>query len=180
MFKFDINVEWCKSVSSIKYILKYINKGPDHAAFTIAQNSKSLINEITNYQMGRYINSNEAAWKIFGFDTHGRYPPIQHLDVHLENNERVYFTEENAVNIVNNPKPTTLTAFFNLCQTDDFAKTITYGDVSKYYKYDKQTKCFKKRIQGKVRNTILKNQIIYHVCIQLTQKTESVSFYAWC
>lgn len=149
-FKSHINVEWCKSISSIKYILKYINKGPDHVSFKLANEKKNAIDEISNYQIGRFINSNEAAWKIFGFETHGRYPPIHHLDVHLENNERVYFTEKTAADVVNNPKPTTLTAFFKLCANDDFAKTILYGDVSKYYTFDKHGRDFHKRKQGKL------------------------------
>lgn len=139
-------------MASIKYILKYINKGSDYASFTILKESHKEVNEIKNFQTGRYINSNEAAWKIFGFQTHDRYPPVQHLDVHLENNERVYFNERNAADIVTNQKPTTLTAFFNLCKEDDFAKTIMYGEVSKYYTYDKQAKKFKKRVQGKIVN----------------------------
>lgn len=110
-FKSHINVEWCKSVSSIKYI----TKGPDYASFKLVHgekendetsNKNKIIDEITNYTTGRYINSNEAAWRIFGFETHKRYPPIQHLDIHLENNERVYFTEQNASTIVENPRPT--------------------------------------------------------------------------
>lgn len=147
IFKSHINVEWCKSVASIKYILKYVNKGADHAHFKIAKDNSQVIDEISNYQTGRYINSNEAAWKIFGFETHCRFPPIQHLDVHLENNERVYFNARNASNVVNNPRPTTLTAFFKLCNEDSFAKNILYSDVSKYYTFDKQLKMFKKRKQ---------------------------------
>lgn len=143
-------MEWCKSVSSIKYILKYINKGPDYANFKVVNGKTNCIDEISNYQTGRYINSNEAVWKIFGFETHDRYPPVMHLDVHLENNERVYFNNENAMNVVNNPKPTTLTAFFKLCSEDSFAKSILYSDVSKFYIFDKQKKIFVKRVRGKL------------------------------
>ena len=39
-----------------------------------------------------------------------------------------------------NQKPTTLTAFFRLCATDIFAKQILYGDVAKYYTFDKNSK----------------------------------------
>lgn len=145
IFKSHINVEWCKSVSSIKYILK----GPDYASFAVTKND-AIIDEVKNYQTGRYINSNEAAWKIFGFETHGRYPPVQHLDVHLENYERVYFEEKNASNVLKEQKRTTLTAFFELCKTDEFAKTLLYSDVSRFYTYDKQKRQFKKRVQGKL------------------------------
>ncbi|GBP75653.1 ATP-dependent DNA helicase RRM3 [Eumeta japonica] len=41
--------------------------------------------EITLYQIGRYISSNEAAWRIFGFPIHERDPAVVQLAIHLEN-----------------------------------------------------------------------------------------------
>jgi len=35
--------------------------------------------------------------------------------------------------MINNPPKTTLLAFFDLCKTDDFAKTLIYVDVPSYY-----------------------------------------------
>lgn len=49
--------------------------------------------EIARYQMGRYISSNEAIWHILSFPIHERDPAVQHL----ENGQRVYFTEENVL-----------------------------------------------------------------------------------
>lgn len=34
-FNAHINIEYCNSVKSIKYICKYVNKGSDHASFTL-------------------------------------------------------------------------------------------------------------------------------------------------
>ena len=55
-----------------------------------------------------------------------------HLDVHLENGQRIYFEPENVVERVGNPRnrPTTLMAFFNLSREDEFAKTLLYEEVS--------------------------------------------------
>ncbi|XP_063909244.1 uncharacterized protein LOC135126934 [Zophobas morio] len=94
-FNAHINVEFCNSVKSIKYICKYVNKGSDMAIFGIA-NPNAPVNEIEQFQMGRYISSNEAVWRILGFDIHERFPAVMHLSVHLENGQRVYFTEGNA------------------------------------------------------------------------------------
>ncbi|XP_039967840.1 uncharacterized protein LOC120779563 [Bactrocera tryoni] len=58
IFEAHINVEYCNSVKSIKYICKYVNKGSDMAVFGVADYQS--IDEIQQYQMGRYISSNEA------------------------------------------------------------------------------------------------------------------------
>lgn len=97
-FNAHINVEYCNSVKSIKYICKYVTKGSDMAVFELdRQNART--DEITQYQMGRYISSNEAVWRILGFGIHERYPTVQHLQVHLENGQRVFFTEETTVTV---------------------------------------------------------------------------------
>uniref|UniRef100_A0A182HPH8 Helitron helicase-like domain-containing protein n=1 Tax=Anopheles arabiensis TaxID=7173 RepID=A0A182HPH8_ANOAR len=104
-FNAHINVEFCSSVKSIKYICKYINKGSDMAVFNI-QNTEvntagSITNdEITGYQIGRYISSNEAVWRIFGFQIHERYPAVVHLAVHLENGQRVFFLRKMQLNVL--------------------------------------------------------------------------------
>ncbi|XP_039969003.1 uncharacterized protein LOC120780825 [Bactrocera tryoni] len=58
IFEAHINVEYCNSVKSIKYICKYVNKGSDMAVFGVADYQS--IDEIQQYQMGRYISSNEV------------------------------------------------------------------------------------------------------------------------
>ena len=86
-------------------------------------------------------------WRLFGFDIHDRYPAMVNLSVHLENGQRVYFTQENARQQVDDPTGTTLTAYFKLCDRDDFARTLLYADVPTYYKWER--KMWVKRTQGK-------------------------------
>ncbi|XP_055312023.1 uncharacterized protein LOC129574268 [Sitodiplosis mosellana] len=146
-YKAHINVEYCNSVKSIKYICKYINKGSDMAVIEIEKNS-APIDEIHQYQAGRLISSNEAIWRILGFEIHERHPTVLHLAVHLENGQRVYFTPDNAQQRAVDPPKTTLTEFFALCQRDSFAKTLLYSEVPKYYTWDKTAKKFERRKQG--------------------------------
>ncbi|XP_031634678.1 uncharacterized protein LOC116347980 [Contarinia nasturtii] len=148
MFNAHINIECCNSVKSIKYICKYINKGSDMAIFGLSSENRSN-DEITQFQMGRYISSNEAVWRILGFNIHERYPAVMHLAVHLENGQRVYFTEQNARERANHPQNTTLTAFFQLCQNDAFARTLHYPEVPKYYTWDMTQKQFFRRKNGR-------------------------------
>lgn len=56
-----------------------------------------------------------------------------HLSVHLENGQRVYFTKDNVMEKMQNPSKTTLMAFFDLCNVDDFARRLFYYEVPAYY-----------------------------------------------
>ena len=93
-FNAHINVEYCNSVKAIKYICKYVNKGSDMAVFGLQSEIKD-IDEIVQYQAGRYISSNEAVWQSLSFPIHERSPAVVHLAVHLQNGQRVYFSESN-------------------------------------------------------------------------------------
>ncbi|GBO33218.1 hypothetical protein AVEN_153320-1 [Araneus ventricosus] len=149
MFNAHINVEACSSVRAIKYICKYINKGSDQAIFNFKNAElENTIDEVNIYQSGRYVSSNESVWRLLGFPLHERHPTVTHLAVHLENGERVYFNESNFRDIVSTPPKTTLTAFFELCRKDDFAKSLLYVEVPRYYTWNTSTRKWKRRIQG--------------------------------
>ncbi|XP_050340682.1 uncharacterized protein LOC126767124 [Bactrocera neohumeralis] len=149
MFNAHINVEACSSVRAIKYICKYINKGSDQAIFNFRNTDlANPVDEVQTYQSGRYVSSNEAVWRLLGFPLHERHPTLMHLSVHLENGERVYFNEHNFHERLTTPPKTTLTAFFDLCIRDEFAKTLLYVEVPRYYTWDASRKTWKRRIQG--------------------------------
>ena len=147
-YKAHINVEYCNSVKSIKYICKYVNKGSDMAVFGVG-NVSAPTDEIERYQLGRYISSNEAVWRILSFPIHERHPTVVHLAVHLENGQRVYFTAANVRERATSPPATTLTAFFSLCKEDLFARTLLYSEVPRYYTWNASAKKFQRRKQGK-------------------------------
>ncbi|GBN79694.1 hypothetical protein AVEN_148634-1 [Araneus ventricosus] len=139
MFDTHINVECCNSIKSIKYNLKYVHKGSEQGVFA-AHSSNNCIDEISEYQAGRYISSNEAAWRIFGFPIHERHPTVIHLDMHLENGQRIYFSEDNLQSRLANPTNTTLIGFFELRKNDNSEKTLLYCNVPKFYTWDKSKK----------------------------------------
>nr|KAJ0209786.1 hypothetical protein LSAT_V11C400186900 [Lactuca sativa] len=68
-YQTHINVEWCNQGSSIKYLFKYINKGPDKATIVVDINTDShqekVVDEIKDYYDCRYISACEASWRIF-------------------------------------------------------------------------------------------------------------------
>ncbi|XP_067622142.1 uncharacterized protein [Eurosta solidaginis] len=93
-FATHCNVEYCNSIKSIKYVCKYVNKGSDMAVFGIVEPNAN--DEVTQFQLGRYVSCNEAIWRLFSFPIHERHPTVVHLAVHLDNGQCVYFTDANA------------------------------------------------------------------------------------
>lgn len=66
--KFDchINVEVCSTIKAVKYIYKYICKGCDKISFILSSNKNAtLIDEIEQYQAGRWISPPKGTWRIF-------------------------------------------------------------------------------------------------------------------
>ncbi|KAG1805933.1 uncharacterized protein BJ212DRAFT_1231425, partial [Suillus subaureus] len=53
------------------YLYKYLYKGPDTAHFTIKEdidaNEPVPLNEVHDYQKGRYLSAPKAAWQILNF-----------------------------------------------------------------------------------------------------------------
>lgn len=143
-FKAHCNVEYCNSVKSIKYICKYVTKGSDMAVF----GAPDANDEVSQYQMGRYVSSNEAVWRIFSFSIHERHPTVVHLAVHLENGQRVYFTTANAAQRAERPPATTLTSFFATCASDPFARTLLYSEMPRYFTWNASSKKFQRRKNG--------------------------------
>jgi hypothetical protein len=112
-FRAHLNVEVCATVKAIKYVVKYLMKGSDMAAFRLArEQGRDTANEIDMYLLGRYIGPMEAANTLFSFEVHNRYPPVVRLAVHLPDDEVVYFTADTAREAVERKKMSTLTAFF--------------------------------------------------------------------
>ncbi|XP_065840180.1 uncharacterized protein [Oscarella lobularis] len=159
--KYDchINVEVCNSINAIKYVIKYVNKGNDMAAFAFQRHNPS--DEIDIFQAARYVSCSEACWRIFGFHIHKHYPAVINLQVHLPNGQRVLFTPENAQDKAQHPPKTTLTAFFALCQRYNspqtsnitsadrkFVKNLLYSNVPQYFTFVDKSKVWKPRIRG--------------------------------
>ena len=84
------NVEIASSAKIIKYLFKYIHKGPDMAKVVITPDS-TVQDEIEDYTAKRIISSSEAFWGIFEFDRSGRSPAVLPLPVHLPDKDMVIF-----------------------------------------------------------------------------------------
>ena len=75
-FQSHINVEVCTHSKMVKYLFKYIHKGPDRGTALMKGPAKNKDDEIKQYLDTRYISAAEAAWRIFEFSLHKRVPPV--------------------------------------------------------------------------------------------------------
>ena len=93
------------------------------------------MNEIDEYQEGRFIGATEAIWRIFGFETHGMAPHVERLAIHLPGKQPVVFTEQSSLGVIASlgEPETTLTAWFDLNQRDPLARQMLYHDIPTKY-----------------------------------------------
>ena len=106
-----INFELCASIRSVKYLYKYIYKGPDRTIAGVTERVNDR-DEITTYVDERYLGSCEAAYRIFDFNVSGRHPSVMLLAGHEPDRQSVLYTPENAQVVADNAAHTTLTAYF--------------------------------------------------------------------
>lgn len=101
-FHCHINLEVCNSSRSLKYLFKYCLKGHDTATMLLKKKDQAAgdvsgkiqlkhNNEIKQYLDGRYVCAVEAAWRLFGFDIHYRFPSVERLPVHGPGEKNVTF-----------------------------------------------------------------------------------------
>ena len=92
LFDCHMNVEICSTIKLVKYLYKYIFKGHDLVNFhIIAQNTSDDVDEIREFQQGRWVSPPEALWRIYGFRLNEMTPAVYTLQVHLSDQQYVSF-----------------------------------------------------------------------------------------
>ncbi|KAJ9561616.1 hypothetical protein OSB04_006776, partial [Centaurea solstitialis] len=152
MFNCHINVEACSSITSVKYLFKYIYKGHDKQVMHIdPDEGQGVINEIKRFQDARYVSPPEAMWRIFSFPLSQIHPYMMALQIHLPNKQMVRFREDDIMaDIVarERGKRTMLTAFFDKNKEDESARRHLYKDFPKHYTWNASSRRWNPRIQG--------------------------------
>jgi hypothetical protein len=111
MFNAHINLEVSADIQSVKYLFKYIYKGPNHVAAMIV----GPTNEIQQYINARYLSAIEGVDSLLWFKKHTEWPPVTRLIIHLPGQHNVIFNENEDLAIVAERvvrQRTTLIAYF--------------------------------------------------------------------
>lgn len=89
-YQAHINVEWCNKTNLVKYLFKYITKGPDRANVVVhplgvPSDGQDVVgvDEVAEYISCRYLSACEAFWRLYAFDLHVRAPIVERLEIHL-------------------------------------------------------------------------------------------------
>ncbi|XP_004301602.1 PREDICTED: uncharacterized protein LOC101297157 [Fragaria vesca subsp. vesca] len=126
-----INVESCSQSTLIKYLFKYISKGPDRARVGI---QSDLNDEIAAYLNCRYISPPEAAWRLLEYPIHSRHPPVELLKIHLPGQQTIVFGQNQPLTSViarQGLDDTMLTSWFHAnanAETKDIANRLTFAE----------------------------------------------------
>ncbi|XP_023741779.1 uncharacterized protein LOC111889853 [Lactuca sativa] len=155
-YQAHINVEWCNQGSSIKYLFKYINKGPDRATATFVQNNNGsdkddTVDEIKEYYDCRYLSACEASWRIYGYDVHYRHPSVMRLPFHLPNQQQVvYGADDDIDNVLNQPSVASsmFTSWMECNKVYKQAKKLTYVEFPTKFVWKLGSKTWKPKEVG--------------------------------
>ncbi|XP_074296943.1 uncharacterized protein LOC141627609 [Silene latifolia] len=148
LFDCHLNVEVCSTMHAVKYLYKYIYKGHDRISFSVTENDgPKAVDEISQFQSGRWVSPCEAAWRIFGFDLFETHPAVMALQVHLPNMQSIRLRPtDNLADVLADDKRsrTPLTEFFKKSSTEGCPKRL-YGEFTEHYRWDTGTKSWIER-----------------------------------
>ncbi|CAL1360760.1 unnamed protein product [Linum trigynum] len=156
-----INVEVCHKGKLIKYLFKYVTKGPDRS-LVIAENADAPHNnvevqsakyrdEIQQFIDCRSLSSYEAIWRLNEYPIHVREPAVVRLGVHLDGQQKIpYKKQSNVRNVLGNPyaSRTHLIEWFALNRRDPEVRILTYAQIPNNYTWLSYCKEWSPRKKG--------------------------------
>ncbi|KAK9666569.1 hypothetical protein RND81_14G194600 [Saponaria officinalis] len=148
LFDCHLNVEVCSTIQAVKYLYKYVYKGHDRVSFNVVQNKGPIpVDEIEQYQSGRWVSPCEAAWRIFGFDLFEMHPPVMPLPIHLPNMQTIQIRPHERLDTIVSTESRTrtpLTEFFRMNE-DNGGGDVLYGDFTEKYRWGASKKTWFRR-----------------------------------
>jgi hypothetical protein len=150
-FQAHINVEWCNKSIFIKYLFKYVTKGPDRSKIFLRRvqagedvpynEQTDAKDEVKEYLDSRYICDKDACWRVFGFEIHRHYPAVERMPVHLPNQNHItYNSTSNMAQILSKPflRRTMLTKWFACNSNNSNARDLTYCEFPSKWRWDEK------------------------------------------
>ncbi|XP_071695650.1 uncharacterized protein [Rutidosis leptorrhynchoides] len=135
-YRAHINVEWCNQLGAIKYLFKYINKGPDRITMAVERSCDSNI-------------ACEASWRLFNYEILYRTPIVYRLQFHRPNHQPIYFDGDEDIEDVLT-KPSVGTSMFlewmECNKHDANSRPLTYVEFPRYYVWKDDIRKWTKRI----------------------------------
>nr|XP_017256445.1 PREDICTED: uncharacterized protein LOC108226004 [Daucus carota subsp. sativus] len=164
-YQAHINVEWCNRTLSIKYLFKYIGKGPDTVTILLESHGtqapttdipsssvkKLCVDEVKNYLSCRYVSAAESCWRLFEFPIHHREPFVQRLYFHLENEQEVRFRDnETLPEVVRrvDPDGTMFIQWMLNNRNDELGRDLTFIKYPTKFRWDASAKRWFRRKQN--------------------------------
>ncbi|XP_074297899.1 uncharacterized protein LOC141628690 [Silene latifolia] len=99
----------------------------------------------------KYISPCEVVWRIFAFDIQCRTPPVERLDFHLPNEQRVVFNDEDPINTVlkrDNINKTMFLKWMEYNKHHPEARELTYAEFPMKYVWKRGEKRWSERERG--------------------------------
>ena len=122
----------------MKYLHKYIHKGPDKAEIVLRLADGQDVDEIADYVEGRYISSSESIWRCLRFPLHDMSPAVKRLAVHLDGEQSVQFEcTQSPAAVLSTQQPTTLLGWFEANERDASGRHLLYPDFAEEFRWDK-------------------------------------------
>ncbi|MCI03859.1 ATP-dependent DNA helicase PIF1, partial [Trifolium medium] len=155
-YQAHINVESCNKSNAIKYLFKYVNKGPDRSNIQItngksAANEPEIVDEIKRFYDCRYLSPSEAVWRLLAFDIHQKFPAVIRLSIHLENQQSITFNDGSSLhNVVSYREmiDTMFLAWFNANMEYEEGRDLTYAEFPSKFVYNSQYHRWQPRQKG--------------------------------
>ncbi|XP_021991288.1 uncharacterized protein LOC110888052 [Helianthus annuus] len=159
-YESHINVEWCNQSRAIKYLFKYLNKGPNRATMVVQENIGNdgerrtqqivKVDEIKIYLDCRYLSPCEAVWRMLAFPIHYSFPSVMKLTFHTPNQHLLTLRDSDRFPALLNRdgiRDTMFTQWFALNSRDAAARKFTYAEIPTKYVWQEDNKVWKTRLE---------------------------------
>ena len=180
-YKCHINIEYCHTVASIKYLFLYHFKGED----MVTVEGLDKADEITYYATRRYLSACQGYWRIAEFDIVKMEPPVAQLPIHLPGQQVVVYNPNQNQNasaaVLERNKRTMLTSYFEVMQRSPNDRYLKYEDIQDKYSWNSESRLWVERqrdtgVLGRMISVSPSLGDLYYLRLILKHKAGATSF----